>query len=166
MPNSQIGIWNLNNQYWVSVIWLSSSASIIPDQHGHGKQSDKDVNTFAKRFNAPNAQVCSCHSWQFVPSFIWQGPIRHPNANNPKLQKQAGMPTSQHLMNPENAKYSMSMLMLLILTIQEGFPFCPFLLSNCILTFSEAGSYPYESSSDTTNCKSVETTNSAPIRMI
>jgi len=61
------------------------------------------------------------------------------------------MPTSQHLMNPENAKYSMSMLMLLILTIQEGFPFCPFLLSNCILTFSEAGSYPYESSSDTTN---------------
>jgi len=94
-----------------------------------------------------------------------KAPIRHPNANNPKLQKQAGMPTSQHLMNPENAKYSMSMLMLLILTIQEGFPFCPFLLSNCILTFSEAGSYPYESSSDTTNCKSVETTKSAPIRM-
>ena len=94
-----------------------------------------------------------------------KAPIRHPNANNPKLQKQAGMPTSQHLMNPENAKYSMSMLMLLILTIQ-GFTFALSCFPTAYLPFSEAGPYPYISSSEThTNCKSVETTKSAPIRM-
>jgi len=75
------------------------------------------------------------------------------------------MPTSQHLMNPENAKYSMSMLKLLILTIQ-GFTFALSCFPTAYLPFSEAGPYPYISSSEThTNCKSVETTKSAPIRM-